>query len=96
LNEKEAETCAAVLSAMANPVRMKILMCLVEGEIPVTVLASRIGASQSAVSQHLAKLRRQQLVTSRRHAQTIYYSSQSPAVLALLQTLDEVKFERVN
>jgi DNA-binding transcriptional ArsR family regulator len=90
LDEQQAEHLAAILSAMANPIRLTILRLLVQGEVPVSGIASYAGLSQSAVSQHLAKLRKQRLVTTRRDAQTIYYSSESPAVRAILQTLDGI------
>ena len=90
MDEQQAKHSAALLSAMANPVRLAILMLLVQGEAPVSAIASYVGLSQSAVSQHLAKLRRQHLVTTRRDAQTIYYSSESAAVRAILKTLDEI------
>ena len=56
----------------------------------VGVLADAVGLSQSALSQHLAKLRTGKFVTTRRDAQTIYYSSRSSEVSRLLQTLDGI------
>jgi DNA-binding transcriptional ArsR family regulator len=84
------EKSAALLSAMANPKRLAILELLVQREVPVGELAARVGLSQSALSQHLSKLRAQKLVSTRRNAQTIYYSSHSPAVRAILATLGEI------
>ena len=86
----QAEVASDFLSAMANPRRLLILRILVEGEIAVGALAERIGLSQSALSQHLSKLRAQNLVTTRRDAQTIYYSSKSEAVLTILDALDRI------
>lgn len=83
------EKSAALLIAMANPKRLAILDLLVQGELPVGEIALRVGLSQSALSQHLSKLRGQKLVSTRRDAQTIYYSCHSPAVQAILATLDE-------
>lgn len=54
----------------------------------VGVLAERVQLSQSALSQHLAKLRNQGLVATRREAQTIFYSINSNPVLQMLRTLD--------
>ena len=79
-----------MLSAMANPKRLMILLNLVQGEMAVGVLAGRVGLSQSALSQHLSKLRAKKMVNTRRDAQTIYYSANSEAVLKVLQTLDEI------
>ena len=85
-----ANIAAGLLSAMANPKRLQILCSLVQGEVAVGVLANQVGLSQSALSQHLSKLRAQRLVTTRRDAQTIYYSSSSEAVLKVLGTLSEL------
>lgn len=89
LSEKPA-TAAALLSAMGNPKRLQILCVLKEQEMPVGALATRVGLSQSALSQHLSKLRAQDLVETRREAQTIYYSTHCPAVLKLLATLGDI------
>ncbi|MCF3642378.1 metalloregulator ArsR/SmtB family transcription factor [Rhizobium sp. TRM95111] len=88
--QAQADVASAFLSAMANPKRLLILQVLVKGEIAVGALAAKVGLSQSALSQHLSKLRAQNLVTTRRDAQTIYYSSQSEAVLSILQALDDI------
>jgi DNA-binding transcriptional ArsR family regulator len=85
-----ANVAAALLSAMANPKRLLILCNLVKGEIPVGALANEVGLSQSALSQHLSKLRAQKLVKTRRDAQTIYYSSNSEQVIKILQTLTDI------
>lgn len=89
LSEHSA-SAAALLSAMANPKRLLILCNLVNGEIPVGVLATQVGLSQSALSQHLSKLRAQKLVKTRRDAQTIYYSSNATQVLTILDALETI------
>ncbi|HCL67202.1 MAG: metalloregulator ArsR/SmtB family transcription factor [Rhizobium sp.] len=89
LSEQSA-AAAGLLSAMANPKRLMILCSLVEGEVPVGVLAQQVGLSQSALSQHLSKLRAQKLVKTRRDAQTIYYSSTSESVIKILETLEDI------
>lgn len=81
---------ADLLAAMANPRRLMILCALVKDEVAVGVLANQVGLSQSALSQHLSKLRAQHLVNTRRDAQTIYYSCDSDAVISLLETLDGI------
>ncbi|MEH3091405.1 metalloregulator ArsR/SmtB family transcription factor [Agrobacterium cavarae] len=87
---EQANAAAGLLSAMANPKRLMILCSLVEGEVPVGVLATQVGLSQSALSQHLSKLRAQRLVKTRRDAQTIYYSSTSDSVKKILASLEEI------
>lgn len=90
MNEKQAQFSAALLSAIANPTRFKILQLLIQREASVNAIASHVGLSQSAVSQHLSRLRRLQLVTTRREAQTIYYNSESAAVRALLMVVNDI------
>ncbi|MDO6964291.1 ArsR/SmtB family transcription factor [Rhizobium alvei] len=87
---ENSNAAAALLSAMANPKRLLILCNLVNGEVPVGVLANQVGLSQSALSQHLSKLRAQKLVRTRRDAQTIYYSSNASQVLELLRALESI------
>lgn len=93
---EHSNTAAALLSAMANPKRLLILCNLVNGEVPVGVLAQQVGLSQSALSQHLSKLRAQRLVKTRRDAQTIYYSSTSSQVMTLLTALESLYLDEAN
>lgn len=83
-----AEEAAALLSGMANARRLHILCLLMEGEHSVGVLAEKVALSQSALSQHLAKLRNLGIVATRRQGQTIYYSMASHAVRDLVIKLD--------
>jgi DNA-binding transcriptional ArsR family regulator len=92
----EAEVAAGFLSAMANPKRLLILDSLVKEEMAVGALANKVGLSQSALSQHLSKLRAQNLVSTRRDAQTIYYSSSSDAVMRILGTLSQIYGDEQN
>lgn len=71
---EHAESAADLLQALSNPHRLMILCVLADGELRVSDLNERLPLSQSALSQHLALLRKQALVTTRRQAQTIYYS----------------------
>ncbi len=86
----QADTAASLLAAMANPKRLMILCTLVEGEIAVGALAEKVDLSQSALSQHLSKLRALRLVDTRRDAQTIFYSSSSRYVKTILNTLESL------
>ena len=85
--ENNAERAADLLGAMANPRRLMVLCKLLEGEKSVNTLADSVGLSQSALSQHLAKLREKGLVSTRRDAQTIYYRLASEEVHGILSTL---------
>ena len=71
---ENAEQASAYLSALANAKRIHILSILAEGEQSVGALASLVGLSQSALSQHLAKMRAISLVETRRDGQTMHYS----------------------
>lgn len=64
---------STVLSALANPVRLQLLICLSDGDKNVTELIGNCDLSQSAVSQHLEKLRSAGLVTTKRDGKEIYY-----------------------
>ncbi len=83
-----AGEAALIMSALANQKRILILCNLVQGEIAVGALADKVGLSQSALSQHLSKLKALNLVKTRRSAQTIFYSSPNPQVRTLLNTLN--------
>ena len=85
--EARALRAAGLLKAMANPVRLRVLCQLAEGEKAVGELEEVAGVSQSALSQHLALLRQRGLVQGRREGQTILYSlagTEAPALLAAL------------
>lgn len=88
--ETHSEEAADLLSAMGNQKRMMILCNLASGEMQVGTLAEKVDLSQSALSQHLAKLRTRQLVKTRREAQSVYYSINSEPVLQMLRTLTSI------
>lgn len=71
---EHAGDASRLLRALANPSRLVILCLLSEGELSVGQINSKVPLAQSALSQHLAVLRRDGLVDTRRESQTIYYS----------------------
>ena len=71
---RNVKQASSILKAMSNPHRLLVLCHLAGGEKSVGELEKIIGLSQSALSQHLARLRRHNLVKTRRQAQTIFYS----------------------
>lgn len=81
---------AELLSAMANNKRMLILDIISKEEVSVGSLAVMTELSQSALSQHLGKLRGARLVRTRRDAQTIFYRCDSEAVIQVLGTLSYI------
>ncbi len=85
--QRNAREAAQLMKALSNPHRLAILCQLVEGEKSVGQLVSLVGLSQSALSQHLARLRRERLVRTRRAAQTIYYALEGGHAPAVLDTL---------
>ena len=89
LNNKAAEA-ARLLTALANERRLAILCQLIEGERSVGSLVEAVGLTQSALSQHLAKLRTVGIVATRRDAQTIYYRLASAAAGSLMKTLADI------
>jgi DNA-binding transcriptional ArsR family regulator len=87
LFEKSGEA-ARFLAILGNGKRLAILCLLVDGEMSVGAIAEKVQLSQSALSQHLAKLRGEELVATRRVRQTIFYSCHSEQVREVLSTLD--------
>jgi DNA-binding transcriptional ArsR family regulator len=85
--QQNACEAAQLMKALSNPHRLAILCCLLEGEKSVGHLVPLIGLSQSALSQHLARLRRDRLVRTRRASQTIYYALDGTHAHAVLDTL---------
>ena len=85
-----------LLKAMANPSRLMILCQLAEGERSVGEMESIIGLSQSGLSQHLAVLRRKRIVSTRREAQSIYYSLASKEVEEIMAALYRVFCAKVS
>jgi len=85
-----AAEAADLLKAMANPNRLMILCVLAAGEQSVNALNQFVPLSQSALSQHLAALRKADLVSTRRESQVIYYNlvgDKPHAILAVLKQL---------
>ena len=91
LLEDHAAEAAGILRALANERRLMILGKLVEcGEASVGSLAEAVEVSQSALSQHLAKMRAEGLVTYRRESQTLWYRIADRGIERLFVTLNQV------
>ena len=89
--EANADEAARFLKLMANEQRLLVLCHLVmNGEMAVNALADAVGLSQSALSQHLARLREDGLVAYRREAQTLHYRVADPRAVRILKTLKQV------
>lgn len=88
--EAQAEQAARLLSALGNAKRLMALCRLMDTEVAVRPLADAVGLSQSALSQHLARLRDLGLVATRRDGQTIYYRLASDDARRLIALLYDI------
>lgn len=88
--ESRAGEAAQLLKLLANDQRLTVLCRLSGGELSVTQLGEYVNLTQSALSQHLAKLRAEGLVATRREAQTIYYRLSDPIAERLIGVLCEL------
>jgi ArsR family transcriptional regulator, virulence genes transcriptional regulator len=84
---RRAEEAADLMRALSNSARLKVLCELSGGERRVGDLVVASGLSQSALSQHLARLREEGIVATRRDAQTIYYSLADARVRQVVKLL---------
>ena len=82
-----AKDAAGLMKALGSEARLIILCALAEGELSVGALNEIIPLSQSALSQHLAVLRDQGLVQTRRESQTIYYRLEDSAAMSIIELL---------
>ncbi|HZF83838.1 MAG TPA: metalloregulator ArsR/SmtB family transcription factor [Burkholderiaceae bacterium] len=89
--KESAGQAAALLRALGNESRLLVL-CLLsgQGEMSVGALQEEVGLSQSALSQHLARMRDEGLVTFRREAQTLYYRIDNAQAERLVATLADI------
>ena len=85
--EPKIKDAASLMKMLSQPVRLRILCILLEGEQSVLSLANLVNLSQPAMSHHLKKLRFAGLVQTRRDAQTIYYSLKGREVVSVLEVL---------
>ncbi|MCL1113219.1 MULTISPECIES: ArsR/SmtB family transcription factor [Shewanella] len=89
--QQQADHAVVLLKALANERRLFILCHLLnEGEMCVGEMNKKLGLSQSALSQHLAWLRKDNLVCTRKEAQTVFYSLKSDKVKELIQVLNNM------
>lgn len=87
MNNQKIENLAKKLKAVANEKRLSILYYLNESELSVGEIERKVDLSQSALSQHLAVLRRENIVKTRRKAQTIYYDLDDDKIRQILSLL---------
>ncbi len=87
--KRHAGSAAKLIRALSNEHRLLVLCVLSEGELSVGELNSRVRLSQSALSQHLAVLRQERLVSTRRSAQTIFYKLAGGIGMELIRVLHD-------
>jgi len=85
-----ADQAAQLLKALANGQRLRVLCLLFDNEMSVGEINARVALSQSALSQHLAVLREEGLVNTRRESQTIHYSLADGPARQIIRALHEV------
>jgi DNA-binding transcriptional ArsR family regulator len=90
LFEESAGRAATLLRLLANEKRLMILCQLADGEMAVGDIQSGVSLSQSALSQHLALLRTEGIVATRRDGQAIFYRLDDPAAMRVIETLAEL------
>ena len=89
LHDKAAHVCD-LLKVMSNEWRLMILCQLSEGDRTVSELQSMLALSQSALSQHLAVLRREKVVKATKHGQSVTYSLQGEEAIRVMETLHDM------
>jgi ArsR family transcriptional regulator len=91
---KHAGQAAAMMAALSHEARLRVLCDLAGGECMAGELVERSGLSQSALSQHLAKLREEGLVATRREGQSIFYRIADPNAARILGVLHDIYCKR--
>ncbi len=92
--KSSAAGAASLLKGLANPHRLIVLCHLAEGEKSVGELEALLGMRQPHLSQHLARLRRNALVETRRNSRTIYYRLSSSAAAQVIRLLYDIYCSR--
>ncbi len=87
---KAAKSASDLLKILANDHRLVILCLLLEKEMSVKELGEHIELDQSPLSQHLARLRAEGLVSTRKESQHVYYSIKRRHAAAIIETLYEL------
>jgi ArsR family transcriptional regulator len=88
--DEDVERAAHALKAMSHPLRLKILCALGPSELAVQDIVDRVGTTQSNVSQHLAKLRDKEILSSRRDANRIIYRVKDERILSLIENMRDL------
>nr|WP_321466473.1 metalloregulator ArsR/SmtB family transcription factor [uncultured Desulfobulbus sp.] len=95
MEKQDIRTIATLLKSMAHPIRLEILCLLREGELTVANLQASVKTTDGNLSQHLAVLRNQGIVTSRREANYLYNKINDNRVLALMNSIQAIYCPRL-
>jgi ArsR family transcriptional regulator, virulence genes transcriptional regulator len=93
--ERLFELHAEVCKTLSNPMRLRIINELQDGEMTVGALAKKLGIRQAHLSQHLAVLRQRGVVKTRRDGPNIYYGISNPKIVKACSLIREVLLERL-
>ena len=88
--ESAADRASTLMKTLGHSGRLMVLCNLADGERSVGELAGRLEMSQSSLSQHLARMRSEGLVTARRESQTVYYSLVQGEAQSIIESLYEI------
>ncbi|MDR9499983.1 MAG: metalloregulator ArsR/SmtB family transcription factor [Hydrogenovibrio sp.] len=89
IKEENIEKASKALKAMGHPLRLKILCVLGDRELPVMDIVSKVGTTQSNISQHIDILREKEIITSRRDGSRILCKVRDTQILSLLEAMQQ-------
>lgn len=95
-NDKLFQLHADLCKMLSNPTRLKILESLREGEKIVNELVDDVEVRQANLSQHLAELRKRNLVKSRKEGTNVYYKISNPKIIEACDLVREVLFDQIS
>ncbi len=88
--DEDIMLASMAMKAIAHPLRLKILCVLAESELSVQQIVDNVGTSQSNISQHLAILREKEVLSTRKHANKVFYRIGDPRTLKLVGMMRDV------
>jgi len=94
--QENAYAASKLLKSLANPARLMVLCNIIKQERTVGELEKLIGLSQSALSQHLSRLRHEEIVECRREGQSAYYSLKDESARRVIEVLYGIYCETKN
>ncbi len=96
MQEKIAQYKADIFKAIAHPTRIRILELLRNGEHCVCDIFEQLNVEQANTSQHLALMKKQGVLQSRKEGLRVIYSIKYPEIIELLKLADQILFKQAN